>query len=160
MRKLGCAAATAFALLACTGAAVAGGPPAVNETVHSVGATLTDVGLNCATGKPSQRSVIFSGVMRTLMKTDGSYVVRGSFRGNTVFDDLPEADGAPDATARFHLSIGDMKLPSGNAILSEVWSGKTTALGTDVELRFHVNYKVLVDPAGNTKLEFLKFTCD
>lgn len=160
MRKLGSAAATAFALLACTGAAVAGGPPAVNETVHSVDATLTDVGANCATGNLSQRSVTFSGVMRTLVRADGSYVVRGSFRGDTVFDDLPAADGIPDATAHFRLAIGDMTLPSGNAVLSEVWSGTTTALGAGEELRFRVNYKVLVDPVGNTKLEFLKFTCD
>jgi hypothetical protein len=159
MRKLGSVAATSFALLACTGAAVAGGPPPVNETDHSSDATLTDVGVNCATGNVSQRSVTFSGVMRTLVNADGSYVVRGSFRGDTVFDDLP-ADGIPDATARFHFSIGDMTLPSGNAVTSEVWSGTTTALASGEELRFRVTYKLLVDPAGSTRLEILRFTCD
>jgi hypothetical protein len=160
MRKLGSIAATAFTLLAVTGGAVAGGPPLVNETVHSVDDTLTDIGANCATGNPSQRSVTFSGVMRTLVRADGSYVVRGSFRGETVFDDLPAADGIPDATAHFTLSIGDMLLPSGNAVLSEVWSGTTIALGSGTELRFHVTYKLLLDPAGNPKLEVLRFTCD
>ena len=65
MRKLGSIAATTFTLLAVTGGAVAGGPPLVNETVHSVDDTLTDIGVNCATGNMSQRSVTFSGVMRT-----------------------------------------------------------------------------------------------
>jgi hypothetical protein len=76
MRKLGSIAATTFTLLAITGGAVAGGPPAVNETVHSVDDTLTDIGLNCATGNVSQRSVTFSCVMRTLVLADGSHVVR------------------------------------------------------------------------------------
>ncbi len=159
MRKLGSIAATTFTLLAITGGAVAGGPPLVNETVHSVDDTLTDIGVNCATGNVSQRSVTFSGVMRTLVRADGSYVVRGSFRGDTVFDDLP-ADGIPDATAHFRFAIGDMLLPSGNAVLSEVWSGTTTALGSGTELRFHVTYKLLLDPAGNPKLEVFRFTCD
>ena len=159
MRKLGSIAATTFTLLAITGGAVAGGPPLVNETVHSVDDTLTDIGVNCATGNMSQRSVTFSGVMRTLVRADGSYVVRGSFRGDTVFDDLP-ADGIPDATAHFRFGIGDMVLPSGNAVLSEVWSGTTTALGSGTELRFHVTYKLLLDPAGNPKLEVFRFTCD
>jgi len=159
MRKLGFAAATALSLLACTGGAVAGGPPLVNETVHSVSDTLTDIGANCATGNVSERSVTFSGVMRTLVHPDGSYVVRGSFRGDTVFDDLP-ADGTPDATAHFRFSLGDMRVPSGNTVYSEVWSGTTIALGSGQELRFHITYKLLVDPAGIPKLEVFRFTCD
>lgn len=159
MYQLRLTAATAFVLLLCTGSAMAGGPPIVNETVHSLNESLTDTGGNCATGNESARSVTFSGVLRTLVLADGSYRVRGAFRGDTVFDDLP-ADGVPDATAHFRFMIGDMVLPSGNAVYSEVWSGTTTALPTGVDLRFHITYKLLLDPAGNAKIEVFKFTCD
>jgi hypothetical protein len=158
MRKLGTVAATTFVLLACTGGAVAGGPPIVNETIHAVDAAFADTGDDCATGNQSERSGTFSGVLRTLVLADGSYVIRGNVHGDTVFDDLP-ADGIPDATARFRFVLGDMVVPSGNGVYSEVWSGTSTALATGAEYRFQVTYKLVLDPSGTTKIEVFRFTC-
>ena len=159
MRKLGSVAATTLTLLAITGGAVAGGPPIVNETVHAIDVPFADTGDNSATGNQSERSVTFSGVLRTLVLADGSYVMRANVHGTTVFDDLP-ADGIPDATARFRFVLGDMVVPSGNGVYSEVWSGTSTALATGAEYRFQITYKLVLDPSGSPKIEVFRFTCE
>jgi hypothetical protein len=159
MYQLRLIAATAAVFLLCAGGAVAGGPPVVNETVHFLDATNMDVGDNCATGSTdSTRYVTFSGVMRTLAFADGSYRVRGSFRGDTVFFDN-DGDNVADATAHFKFAFGDMVLPSGNALYSEVWNGTTTALATGTKFRFHVTWKLGLDPEGNVKVMVFRVTC-
>lgn len=164
MYQLKLTAVAAAVFLLCAGGAFAGGPPVVNETVHSLDVAYQDTGGNCATGNQSERFVTFSGVVRTLAFADGSYAVRGAFRGDTVFYDLPAgggpADSDPDATAHFRFLLGDMLLPSGNALYSEVWSGTTTALSTDTELRFQITYKLVLDPAGSPRIEVFRFTCE
>ena len=159
MRQLSLIAATALVLLVSVGGAVAGGPPIVNETVHAFEVPFADIGDDCATGNQSERSVIFSGVLRTLVRADGSYLMRWNIHGTTVFDDLP-ADGVPDATARFRFVLGDMVVPSGNSVYSEVWSGTSTALATGTEYKFQITYKLLLDPSGSPKIEVFRFTCE
>lgn len=158
MYRLTTIAAVASALLVCAGGAVAGGPAVVNETIHPVDEPFADIGDNCATGNQSERAVTFSGVVRVLVLADGSYMTRWNVHGETVFDDLP-ADGIPDATARFRFIQGDMVLPAGNVIYSEIWSGTTTALATGATFRFHITYKLVVDPTGTPRVEVLRISC-
>jgi hypothetical protein len=158
MRHLGLVTAAALVLMAGAGGALAGGPPIVNETVHPVDVAFSDVGDDCATGNQSARSITFSGVLRTLVLADGSHVFRGNVWGETVFDDLP-ADGILDASAHFRFALGDMVLPSGSGVYSEVWSGTSTALATGETFRFQITYKLVLDSSGSPRIEVFRFTC-
>ncbi len=61
--------------------ATAMGPPVVNESQHFVDEQPNDVGPNCATGNLSQSDGVSSGIIHTLVQSDGSVHLRGSFRG-------------------------------------------------------------------------------
>jgi hypothetical protein len=154
---LAAAPIVAIALLA-PAAAGAGNAPVVNETTHFSDVVFADVGDNCATGNQSARTVTFSGVQHLLVQPNGSVKFSGNFDGTTSFDDLP-ADQIPDATATFRLVIGEKLLPRGGQHYREVWNG-TTAVTGGPQLRFHVTYQLVLDPAGNPRIEVLRFSCE
>ena len=93
MQRLSLAIVVACVLSLTATGAVAGGPPLVNQTDHPVNAPFTSIGFNCATGLPTLITGVFSGVLHTLVRSDGSVHFNGAISGSISEDDLPPEPG-------------------------------------------------------------------
>jgi hypothetical protein len=101
------------AALSIASAGVAGGPPVVNENDHVIDQPFTeDVGFDCGTGMPTFIAGVFTGVLHTVVQTDGSVYFTGAVRGSLSEDDLP-TDGQTDATETFGLVVKGLVLSAG-----------------------------------------------
>ena len=158
MQRLSLAIVVACALsLAATGAS-AGGPPLVNQTDHAVNEPFTSVGFDCATGLPTLISGVFTGVLHTLVRADGSVHFTGAVRGSITEDDLPP-DGIPDATLTFGLMLHDVVFSSGSEVHHATLSGAGTGAATGAEFRIHEVAQIVLDQNGDPRIEFLRLTC-
>ena len=137
--------------------AVAGGPPPVNQTDHPVNQPFTDVGFNCATGLPTLITGVFSGVLHTLVRADGSVHFNGAVRGSITEDDLPP-DGNPDATLTFLLILNDLVFSTGMEVHHVTLNGAGTA-ADGAKFRIHEVVQIVFDENGDPKVEFIKLTC-
>lgn len=157
MQRPSVAIIAACALLVTATGAIAGGPPLVNQSDHPVNAPFTSVGFNCATGLPTLITGVFSGVLHTLVRADGSVHFNGAIRGSISEDDLPP-DGNPDATLTFGLILHDLVFSSGMEVHHVTLNGAGTATdGTKV--RIHEVVQVVLDQNGDPKVDFVRLTC-
>jgi hypothetical protein len=131
----------------------------VNEVLQLVDEPFGGIGLNCGTGKLSESDGFFSGVIRTLVRADGSVRVSTHTRGTDTLDDLP-TDGVPDATTVFVFNTVDSVFFSGKEIHTFTGSGTLTLVATGQELRFHAVAQLVVDANGDLKVEFFRIVCD
>jgi hypothetical protein len=142
--------------LVATGA-ISGAPPVVNQTDHPVNQPFADFGLDCATGLPTLDLGVFSGVVHTLVRADGSVHASGAVHGSATNDDLP-ADGIPEATTTFVFTFGDLVFSSGSEVHHLTLDGSGTA-ATGAHFRFHVLAQMVLDQNGDPKIDFLRLTC-
>ena len=157
MQRLFLAIIVACVLSLTATGAVAGGPPPVNQTDHPINAPFTSIGFNCATGLPTLITGVFSGVLHTLVRADGSVHFNGAIRGSISEDDLPP-DGNPDAALTFGLILGDLVFSTGMEVHHVTLNGAGTATdGTQV--RIHEVVQVVLDQNGDPKVDFVKLTC-
>jgi hypothetical protein len=133
-------------------------PPIVNTTERFVDSPVIDQGPNCATGNEAAITGVASGVLRTLVLANGSVQVTGAFRGSNQYDDLP-ADGVIDASGTFVLVFRDVFFASGREIHIETLPGTVTDAATGEKFVFHVVFRLMLDPAGNPTVDFLKIEC-
>jgi hypothetical protein len=145
-------------LLLVAATATAGGPPVVNSITHFIDEPFDGVGLNCASGKLALSDGLFSGVIHTIVKPDGSVKISAKTRGTDSLDDLP-TDGIIDATTRFVFNSSDIVFASGKGVHHFTGTGKLTVTETGEELRFQVVMQVVLDDAGTPKLDRLRFVC-
>src|SRR5436309_7454133 len=75
----------------------AGGRIISTSTMHFVDESFSDVGLNCASGNLALSDGEISGVIHTVVQSDGTVLVSAHTRGTDSLDDLP-TDGIVDAT--------------------------------------------------------------
>jgi hypothetical protein len=158
MQRLALIGATVLAFLSVAGGAVASGPPVVNEKDHVVDQPFTEgVGFDCGTGLPTFITGVFTGVLHTVVKADGSVHFTGAVRGSLTEDDLP-TDGQPDATETFVLILNDLVLPSGGAVdhSSLNGAGVTTS---GVPFRIHEVVQIVLDENGDPKLALSRLSC-
>jgi hypothetical protein len=158
MQRLSLAIVVACALSLTGTGATAGGPPLVNETDHAVNESFTEIGFDCATGLPTLVTGVFSGVLHTLVRADGSVHFTGTVRGSISDDDLPP-DGTPDATATFVLNLADLVFSSGREVHHVTLDGSGTAAATGATFRIHELVQIVLDQNGNPKIAFLRLTC-
>ena len=157
MQRLSLAIVAACVLSLTATGAVAGSPPPVNQTDHPVNAPFTSIGFNCATGLPTLITGVFSGVLHTLVRPDGSVHFNGAISGSISEDDLPP-DGNPDAALTFRLILGDLVFSTGMEVHHVTLNGAGTATdGTNV--RIHEVVQVVLDQNGDPKVDFVKLTC-
>ena len=159
MRQLLLLATLVGACLLATTGATASGPPVVNETVHFVNEPFGGVGPNCGTGNLALSNGVFAGVIRTLVKADGTVRVVSHTRGADSLDDLP-TDGIPDATTTFVFNSVDSVFSSGKEIHTFTGNGTLTLVATGDQLRFHVVLQLVIDVNGNATVNFARVTCD
>jgi hypothetical protein len=159
MRRLCLVITLGVGFLLATTAATAGGPPVVNTTTQFVNEPFGGIGLNCASGNLAESNGVFSGVIRVLIKADGSGLVSAHTRGTDALDDLP-TDGVPDATTTFVFNSNDIVFSSGSAVHHFTGNGTLTVTATGQQLRFRVVMQVVLDKNGNAKVDLLHFACD
>jgi hypothetical protein len=149
-----------FGLLAFAAAgATAGGPPVVNTTEHVINQPFTDPGgIDCATGNPSDIAGVVSGVLHTLVLSNGSVHLSGTFHGTATNDDLP-TDGVPEATATFVSHFHDIFFASGREIHTFGLHGKGTATATGAGFSFDAVLHIVLDPVGNPKVIKVRIVC-
>jgi hypothetical protein len=147
------------ACLLATEAATAGGPPVVNSTTRFIDEPLGGIGLNCASGNLALSNGIFSGVIHTIAKADGSLNVSVKTRGTDALDDLP-TDGIVDATTTFVFNSNDIVFATGKEVHHFTGTGTLTVTATGAELRFQVVIQVVLDQAGNPRVNLLRFVCE
>jgi hypothetical protein len=145
-------------LLAAT-AGTAAGPPVVNSTTRFVDEPFGGIGLNCGTGNLAESDGHFSGVIKTVVKADGTVHVTANTRGTDALDDLP-TDGIIDATTAFVFNSTDIVFATGNEVHHFTGTGTLTLTATDVKLHFQLVIQVALDKDGNAKLDLLHFVCD
>jgi hypothetical protein len=147
-----------LALLSIAGGAVASGPPLVNENDHVIDQSFTeDVGFDCGTGLPTFITGVFTGVLHTIVKADGSVHFTGAVRGSLTEDDLP-ADGQPDATETFVLILDNLVLPSGSEVDHVSLNGAGVTTG-GVPFRIHEVVQLVLDPNGDPRLTLSRLSC-
>jgi hypothetical protein len=137
--------------------ASAAGPPAVNETVSFTQA-ISEVGTDCANGNPSLIEGQVSGVMHTLVLSDGSVHVSGSVKGTSTNDDLPP-DGVIDATNTFVSTFNDIVFASGKEVHTFTLNGEGTATATGSGFRFNVIIHIVLDAEGNPHASVFRLVC-
>lgn len=158
MRRL-CLAITAVGVLSLAASgAIAGSPPLVNETQRFRNEPFGGIGLNCATGNLASSNGVFSGVIHTLVKPDGSLYVSAYTRGTDTLDDLP-ADGIPDATTTFVFNSVDTVHASGKEIHHFTGTGTITVVATNETRRFHAVAQLVLDENGVPKVDFVRLVC-
>ena len=158
MQRLALIGATAFAFLSVAGGAVASGPPLVNENDHVIDQPFTeDVGFDCGTGLPTFITGVFTGVLHTIVRADGSVHFTGAVRGSLTEDDLP-TDGQPDATETFVLILNDLVFPSGSEVHHASLNGAGVTTG-GVPFRIHEVVQIVLDPNGDPKLTLSRLSC-
>lgn len=152
--------AVAGLLLLTAGAAVAQGPPVVNQTDHIVNETSTAIDVHPCTGQPAELTLTESGVIHFSAFADGTVHLTGTLRGTFSADALP-TDGIPDATGTTVTWFGGngMLLEEGGAFGKAQTAFTLTIKGTNADgstFRVHQNGNAVFDPDGNPKLEFFK----
>jgi hypothetical protein len=158
MQRLTLIGATVLASLSVVGASVASGPPLANEKDHVIDQPFTeDVGFDCGTGLPTFIAGVFTGVLHTIVKADGSVHFTGAVRGSLTEDDLP-TDGQPDATETFVLILNDLVLPPGSEIDHASLNGAGVTTG-GVPFRIHEVVQVVLDQNGDPKLTLSRLSC-
>jgi hypothetical protein len=158
MQRLTLIGATVFAFLSVVGAAVASGPPLANEKSHVIDQPFTeDAGFDCGTGLPTFITGVFTGVLHTIVKADGSVHFTGAVRGSLTEDDLP-TDGQPDATETFVLILNDLVLPPGSEVDHASLNGDGVTTG-GVPFRIHEVVQVVLDQNGDPKLTLSRLSC-
>ena len=115
VRRILLSMAFSLAGLALVAAATAGGPPVVNSTTHFINESFGGVGANCASGNRALSNGLFSGVIHTLARPDGSVLVSANTRGTDQLDDLP-TDGTIDATTTFVFNSHDIVFATGKEV--------------------------------------------
>ncbi len=156
MRHLFFAIVMVGALSLAATAAMAGGPPVVNQTDHLINASLVpEAGVICGTGQPTLITGTYSGVVRTLVKADGTVHINGAVRGSAINDDLPDLDGA-DATTTFTSTFNDIVRASGGEKRQFTLNGAGTTTATEGRFRFHVLIQVLIDNNGDPKADYAR----
>src|SRR5262245_53191976 len=146
------------ALLFAATSATAGGPPVINTTTHSFDERFSGVGLNCASGNLAESNGVFSGVIHTVAKADGSLNVSVKTRGTDNLDDLP-TDGIVDATTTFVFNSTDIVFATGKEVHHFTGTGTLTVTATGAEIRFQLVIQVVLDEEGNPKVDFLRLDC-
>jgi len=159
VRRVAPFAVTGLVLLT-AGAALAQGPPVVNQTDHVVNETSTAVDVHPCTGQPAELTLTESGVIHFVAFADGTVHFTGTLRGTFSADALP-TDGIPDATGTTVAWFGgNGKLLEDGSPFGKAQSAFTlTIKGTNADgstFRVHQNGNVVFDPDGNPKLEFFK----
>jgi hypothetical protein len=152
--------AVAGLLLLTAGAALAQGPPVVNERDQVVNETSTDIGVHPCTGESAELTVTESGVIHFVGFADGSVHFTGTLHGTFSADALP-TDGIPDATGTTVVWFGGngMLLEDGSAFGKAQSAFTLNGRGTNADgtkFGFHENGNVVFDTDGNPKLEFFK----
>ena len=144
-------------LLATTAATAA--PPVVNSTTHFLNEPFGGIGPNCASGNLAESNGLFSGVIHTVVKADGSTHVSSHTRGTDALDDLP-TDGTIDATTTFVFNSNDIVFTTGNEVHHFTGTGTLTVTATGAQLRFQVVIQIVLDADGNPKVDLLHFICE
>jgi hypothetical protein len=116
-----------------------------------------DVGFDCGTGLPTFITGVFTGVLHTIVKADGSVHFTGAVRGSLTEDDLP-TDGQPDATETFVLILNDLVLPPGSQVDHASLNGDGVTTG-GVPFRIHEVVQVVLDQNGDPKLILTRLSC-
>ena len=152
--------AVAGLVLLTAGAALAQGPPVVNQTDHVVNETSTAVDVHPCTGQPAELTVTESGVIHFVAFANGTVHFTGTLHGTFSADALP-TDGIPDATGTTVVWFGgNGKLLEDGSAFGKAQSAFTlNGKGTNADgtkFGFHQNGNVVFDPDGNPKLEFFK----
>ncbi len=152
--------AVAGLLLLTAGAALAQGPPVVNQTDHVVNETSTVIDVHPCTGQPAELTVTESGVIHFSAFADGTVHFTGTLHGSFSADALP-TDGIPDATGTTIVWFGgNGKLLEDGSAFGKAQSAFTlTIKGTNADgstFRVHQNGNAVFDPDGSPKLEFFK----
>lgn len=152
-------AATSLLLLT-AGAALAQGPPVVNDTVRVVDEISTDIDVHPCTGQPAELTIRESGAIHFMAFADGTVHFTGTLRGTFSADALP-TDGIPDATGTTVVWFGGngALLEDGSAFGKAQSAFTLNAQGTNADgtrFGFHQNGNVVFDPSGTPKLEFFK----
>ena len=152
-------AATSLLLLT-AGTALAQGPPVVNDTVHVIDETSTDIDVHPCTGQPAELTVTESGIIHFRAFADGNVHFTGTLRGTFSADALP-TDGIPDATGTTVTWFGGngALLEDGSAFGKAQSAFTLNVQGTNADgtrFGFHQNGNVVFDPSGTPKLEFFK----
>ena len=162
MRLLGRVLAALMVALPLTGAAAtASGPPVANETLRFVDEPFGGATFNCGTGNLALSDGVFSGVIRTLVKPDGTVTVSAHTRGTDSLDDFdPVPDGSPDATTTFVFNSVDSVFSSGLENHTFSGNGTLTVVASGEQLRFHVVLRMLIGADGEVTVGFERVTCD
>lgn len=158
MRHVGLLIPLFVALVLGGPAATAGGPPVVNTTTIFVDEPFGGIGVNCASGNLAESDGLFSGVIKVLVRSDGSTLVSAHTRGTDSLDDLP-TDGVPDATTTFVFNSSDAVFASAREVHTFTGNGTLTVVATGETRRFHVVLHVRVDADGKPTVEFERVRC-
>lgn len=162
-RKKAFVGAVAGGLLATAGAALAQGPPVVNQTEHLAGMTSTEIDVHPCTGQLAEVTLTQSGVIHFSALGDGTVHFTGTLRGTFSADALP-VDGVADATGTFVVWFGGngMLLEEGGAAGKGEVTFTLNGRGTNADgssFSFHGNAHTVFDSAGVPKLDFAKTRC-
>jgi hypothetical protein len=158
MRRAALFAIVIGSLLVPAAVGTAGGPVVLRSTTHFVDESFSDVGLNCASGNFALSDGEFSGVIQTVVHSDGTVLVSSHTRGTDSLDDLP-ADGIVDATTTFVFNSYDVIFASGNEVHHFSGIGTLTVTATGATRRFQVVAQVVLDTTGTPRVDRLRFVC-
>jgi hypothetical protein len=149
------------AMLLGAASAAAGGPPVFKEKVFLVNEPFVDdPGINCTNGLATRIEGLFTGVVRTVVRSDGTTRVRTTGGGTTTLDDYnPVPDGMADATSEFRSNAVDVFF--GNAAERHRFALRgTVTSATGLQARFVVVYAVVIAPDGTVKFERERLRCE
>ena len=93
-------------VLLTAGAALAQGPPVVNETDHVVNETSVQIDVHPCTGRPAELTVTESGVIHFSAFADGTVHFTGTLRGTFSADALPPTESPTLRGRRSSGSVG------------------------------------------------------
>ena len=161
MRRVGVVTIVGGAIAFSAATALAGGPPPINETTHVVDEAFgPELGFDCATGSAALISGVEAGIVKTLVRADGSVLVSGSLRGTASADDLP-ADGTADVVSEFVETFSGLVFSSGGEVQPVTLTATSTILATGQQVRVHFVAQLVLDPNGVPRLDFERLTrCD
>jgi hypothetical protein len=97
-------------------------------------------------------------VLHTLVRADGTIVLRTTSQGTSSLDDLP-IDGIPDGTSRFSSTTNDVFLPNSGEVHKLTLNGAFVAAGTGSTHRFRVIVTIVVGADGTVQVDHLRFSC-
>jgi hypothetical protein len=143
------------AMLLGAATATASSPPASTKTVKVADQRFQDEGTNCTNGLQTILKGVFTGVIRTTAREDGTTHTRTTGGGTTtLYDHKPDGtpgDGKPDATSTYRSNAVDVVF--GNAAEQHRFElrGTTTALASGIKSRFFYVYAISIGADGTVK---------